>query len=175
MSISVPEKLKEEIDSVELRVNWSSVACSAFQQELLRINLMSGKEIDIEQSIERLRASDNERSTYEYANGFHEGKLWAASQATPTELRRLDDSIDENNPYWDCGFIYQDGQGYSVAEIWFATIQGMNNQDDLRDMDSREPDDFWDQVCGNTTPDQDFVKGFVLGAIEFWNQVKDRV
>jgi predicted Ser/Thr protein kinase len=34
MSISVPQELKDQMESVERRVSWSQVACRAFREEI---------------------------------------------------------------------------------------------------------------------------------------------
>src|SRR4051812_13093986 len=55
-NISVPQELKARMEAVAEPVNWSSVACEAFESKLAEITARRGAR-DMREAIERLRAS----------------------------------------------------------------------------------------------------------------------
>jgi hypothetical protein len=67
-SISIPSHLRSRMDAVDEQVNWSAIACQAFEQKLAEIN--KRKELrDISDVVIRLRASRRQFENEQYQAG----------------------------------------------------------------------------------------------------------
>jgi hypothetical protein len=172
-TISVPRDLKARMDKVEASVNWSGVACSAFQAKLLE--LKSKKEVkSMDDVVARLKAAAELEEKEEYQAGHEAGKRWAKEEATPKQLRRIDDHIEEadraewwwydSSMNWKAPFGPRD---YFVFAVW----------PDRKD-DRSAADDFFEQALGadaHRAKDDDFLHGFGDGAAEVWGQVCNKL
>jgi hypothetical protein len=173
-TISVPSELKARMDAVDESVNWSAVACQAFELKLAEITKRKGAQ-NMEQAIQRLKASKRKFEDKRYEEGFELGKTWAMNQAEAEELQRLVNfkSACERD---SCGWI-----GFFDPDKWdwddacspserVAFVIGGNDHNGDREY-ARE---FWEEVG---LPKQDsaagqFVRGFVDGALGVWYVVQ---
>src|SRR5947208_13665450 len=85
INVSVPDSLKERMSALD-KVNWSEVAQSAFEREISKHNVEVS---NMEQVIERLRASKTEYETSEHDRGRKDGHAWACRRATYAELNAI--------------------------------------------------------------------------------------
>lgn len=90
-TISIPDDLKAEMDSLGENVNWSATAATAFRAEIRRQYLrraqLEGEKM--EQAIERLRASKLEFEKLAGERGRAAGVRWAQQFADYADLRKL--------------------------------------------------------------------------------------
>jgi hypothetical protein len=171
MNISVPRELKARMDAEE-GVNWSAVASSAFEAKLLE--LASKKEVsDMDDVVARLKAAEEFEANEDYQAGFKAGQQWAKSTATPKQLRRLADYLEEGDEWWDV-----DSPGWNAP--WGATgyfalaVLGLSDEE----ADRRAPDVFWEKALGDGSEriwDADFFHGFGEGAADLWEKVADKL
>src|SRR5690242_4321225 len=87
-TISVPNDLKARMDACGEPVNWSAVACRAFEEKLAEITRRRGAK-SMKEVAMRLRASKRRSETEVYNEGSEAGKDWAMHRAEADELERL--------------------------------------------------------------------------------------
>lgn len=167
-SISVPDELKARMDKHGQGVNWSSVACRAFERELADIITKKGAK-DVNDVISRLRATKAKAEDIEFKRGFRFGQDWAKNQASADQLVRLEEHRNSLGSDWECWFT-TDGTSYLGSADWLFSLffpERENDRDQSRD--------FWqcDQDNGPLTPD--YLRGFSEGALDVWHSVKDQL
>jgi len=170
-TISVPAGLKRRMDAIKEPVNWSAIACRAFEHKLAEIITRRGAK-SMNDVIARLRASKEETETVEYQLGHTAGRDWAAKKAKVPELKHLEALWDQLLPYdWDSWCEEGDNDAYSLAERIYFTLR----PDEGRDRSRAEL--FWSETVGEnyTARDAEFYRGFAKGAIHLWREVSDRV
>lgn len=163
-NISVPVKLHQAMER-HADVNWSAVACAAFEAELARRK----KGAVMSKTIERLRQADEAELSEQTQDGKQAGRAWAERQATPKQLRRLD-------RFWETAahdlwqwFHGNTNDAFSPGERLAEIISG-------EDMDRHARHDWWrDVVDGDPWTDADWVEGFCGGAMEVWGEVEDQI
>src|SRR4051794_3333556 len=87
-SVSVPPELKARMDAVDVAINWSAVACQAFEQKLLEVTSRKGIK-DMKDVVNRLRASKQRKEEGRFQEGYAAGESWAKESAEVEELERL--------------------------------------------------------------------------------------
>lgn len=153
VNLYVRDDLKARMDEVGDAVNWSEVARPAFETAVANHEHRKGQNMTT--AIERLRASKQETVQSEGLIGKRMGRAWAENKATYQELRdmsRLDFSHGE----------------YRGAEETFYRAIAPNDECDLSEFRTYcfgDDDDVSDE----------FVVGFVEGAQEFFQEVRDEL
>ncbi len=157
LSISVPDELKAKMDKIESRVNWSSVAQTAFNKEItLQKPIEAG---DMDQVVERLKASKEESIKNDFAEGIKYGAGWAALTASYEDLREID-KIDVDNL---CSVDKDRNLGILVDTIFDP------------DPDRHDVEQFLsDHFSGERTSAAE-IKGFIVGVQAIWNEVADKI
>jgi hypothetical protein len=161
MNISVPDDLKARIDKVREDVNWSSIACRAFEQKLGEIASRKERKTMVD-VIQRLRASKQRYENEFFREGARIGAKWAKEQAEVRELRNLDR-------------FYQSHRKESFnADILAAAIRPESE----RGIGAR--DHFWRAVGADTAivreyENGDWLSGFAEGVLNVWDDVKDKI
>jgi len=172
--ISVPPELNARMATHD-DVNWSSVACRAFEQKLGEIAAQK-KVKNMNDVIARLRASKQDEESEMYAAGKRLGEDWARNRASAAELRRLARLADRfgNAEDWDGFFTVEPGHrdAFSTADRLAFIILG--NEDDH---DRHDSTNFWASATGldqykSDLADLDFLEGFGEGAYEIWEAVE---
>jgi hypothetical protein len=171
-TISLPAELKARMDAVGEPVNWSAIACRAFEQKLAEITRRRGVK-NVRDIVTRLRASKTRQSDEHYNRGFENGKKWAAEEAEAGELERLAAARDGVGYDWDRMFDPDtaDHNAYGACEHLVFIMRP--ESDGVRQAAA----DFWEHVAGNDSetlrwdPDG-YVRGFAAGALEIWDEVK---
>jgi hypothetical protein len=169
-SISVPPDLRARMDKVKEPVNWSAIACQAFEAKLNEIAKV--KELkDMSDVIERLRASKQETASDEYNHGVEAGEEWAKSTAEYAELRRLGELEERTSTVdWEQFFCTGDSDAYGAANRLVFAIQPDTEGSRMA------AEEFWEFTVGEDTElTDDFVRGFADGALKVWHEVKDQV
>jgi hypothetical protein len=181
-TITVPHDLKRRMQGVS-HVNWSAVACQAFEAKLSEFSQRQGAQEmsntpSWDDAIERLRRLKNLPDTSEhprdFEQGFQWGRHWAMATATPQELRRLE-TLREDGPMWE--LEAHDGK-YIMRKI-ALTVTGT----DLGERRERGAvpavlREFWPIKVGLTQKPRDcfsFARGFCEGAMQFWTDAKDKI
>jgi len=168
MNISVSADLKKRMGKVS-DVNWSKVACQAFQAKLGEL-AASKEDANMKDVVERLRASNQEDMNAQEKAGFAAGAKWAREKATAKQLKRLDDpELRRNN--WYIGTQPNE----SPFETFYNTIEPK-----WADLGQKEDCKwFWENVLGNEAGDliQDalFVIAFAEGAMSVWDEVERKL
>jgi hypothetical protein len=161
MNIYVSEDLKERMDKAEEKSNWSQVASRAFEVELGEIAKRK-KVKDMNSVVQRLKTSKVEYENVSFKDGYECGRKWAEESAEYSELKHayeidVDDSIF-SDPEDD-----DDGRAFVVGHM--ITREG------------EKVWDFWEGVFGEWQPAKDFefYKGFLAGASEVYEKVRDEL
>lgn len=168
-TISVPRDLKRRMDKVTEDVNWSAIACQAFEQKLGEIASKKEKK-EMNDVIQRLRASKIESDNQCYASGYAEGQDWAANIAAADELHRLK-RLKEQCSGNDWHTIF------SATGQWDPSFLSNAIAPDTKDTKFAF-DEFWEMCLGDNSEriwEPEFAKGFADGAIDVWSKVKDQL
>src|SRR5215467_2777309 len=180
MTVYIPDDLKVRMDKTREEVNWSQLACAAFERKLGDMaSRKAGK--DMEDVIERLRAS-KQSSGYggRFKAGFEVGRDWAREIAEAKELENLERFRDEaakRTKYeksWTGIFDLNIDHDYDYDSLPEALFHCIRPADDD---DHSEAEEFWQGLAGDEWEDlsASWYRGFCEGALEIWVQVKDKL
>jgi cell pole-organizing protein PopZ len=185
-NISVPRELKARMDAVKAPVNWSAVACRAFEAKLLELQSQQREVKAMEDVVARLKAADELERSEDYGAGYAAGERWAKEEARPSQLRSLRRSMDEPAHSQPPGFanVARDaelGVGPGVGwHVYFGTIGRKGPVTDWSEVKNlaAEADAFWSDVLGDDKhqiESASFGQGFVDGALSVWEKVKAKL
>ena len=171
ISTYVTDGMKARMDEADERTNWSAVAQRAFDLELNHIETV--KDIKtMTDVIERLKVSKEKAAANSEDDGRVAGQAWAMHHAEYDELKRVagldaDDFSDIfiDDPDWVCRKIV----AVAIAGGKDEAKEVLRDKDDTAQMFNLEPDDL------NVTLTREFLVGFVRGATEVWEEVKDQL
>lgn len=177
-TISIPQELKDRMDAAGEQVNWSSLAARAFESKLLEIELRSKRSMSTKDVVKRLQAAKEQDAQEDYEEGKQAGREWAEKTATPKELRRLAEYLEDSERSNVCWWDVEGDTGISwnapfgapdclVFAIW-----------PKRDSDRDAPEEFWEKALGDEHRrcwDAGFLRGFGKGAVEVWHEVEDEL
>ena len=152
MNISVPDELKARMD--DINTNWSAVAAVAFELEVRQRERID--KMDRGAVVERLRATYEKDKSRQFDVGHEAGVAWASEEAEASELMSLNDAagIEDAADFLRAGRYDETAfEKYSDAASFFEEALGS------------EP----------VVPSTAWVRGFVTGALEVWEQVEDEV
>jgi hypothetical protein len=179
-TISVPVDLKERMDAVKDQVNWSAIAVRAFEQKLAEIASRKKKKT-MDDMIQRLRGWIIQRQNEDYQAGHEDSQEWGKHSAGVRDLERVEKLVLDVNRIYEgglgqflreCAALAGVAGAYTVGErVYFQMFP--EHQDDHTAAAS-----FWEAALGNDsgkTENPDFVRGFIEGAKELWDTVKDRL
>ena len=97
-TITVPWDLKARMKKARAQVNWSAVACDAFEQKLEELGPIEDI-TRLEDVVHRMKATGQEcpKSNPEATESGHQsGKHWAMNFARPGQLHRIEELRDKN-------------------------------------------------------------------------------
>lgn len=156
-TISISDDLKQRMSQVEGDVNWSQVASRAFEVRLAEIATKQ-KVKDMNDVVQRLRASKLQGEDEVYREGEEIGREWAKNAATWQQLERVPGPDHEMFRSTLIGSLF----------VWIA-----------KEIVGDDDTDFWADVCGRESDarldDEGFVRGFVDGANEIYDQVAQQI
>jgi hypothetical protein len=170
-TVCVPAELKARMQAVEEPVNWSEVAVAAFEAKLAEIVKKRGAKDKME-AIMRLKASKRKFMDRQYQEGYEAGQGWALNHGEADELMRLADlQATCQGAEWDLTFDPPCEEAFSTAERIAFKILGEDSHPYRA-----EAREFWDMAIGKEIEQisNDFVKGFVEGALAVWSEVEDQ-
>ena len=189
-TITVPPELKARMEAVGSQINWSAVACEAFEARLASHMPEEPPMPELpkrEDAVDRLRRLKNQPESTgrrHASRAFLLGKHWAMSDAHPNELARLEAfcrQYEVNRPVGDWKISLHDrGAFKKLFRELTLSILGFDRLADV-DRARAEMQPFWEQRVGvvfdrtqapGAPPDPEFVSGFTQGALEFWEDVK---
>jgi hypothetical protein len=150
------------MDQVAEQVNWSAVASEAFQRRVNEIRRGRTRMMSKAKIVERLRNAGQVDPKGAEA-GFACGRKWAEEKALPRYLRRIaagvGDDVFNDDPEW-------------TANLCTRLSQTITDDD--------SPDvQFWEEAIGkdgnSLMNNEDFARGFLAGALEVWEEVRDEL
>ena len=172
-TISVPADLKARMNAIDQDVNWSAVACRAFEKKLAEV-ITKKRSRQMNDVITRLKASKQETEDARSKQGWSEGEEWAKLNASYAQLERLDKLKDE--PEIDIMTQEHDGtSAYGPAELLFFAIEPES------DGDREAALNFWNLVNGDYPDTKEFIGSqvyllaFCEGACSVYAQAKDQL
>jgi hypothetical protein len=165
-TITLPPGLKTRMDAVADQVNWSAVAAAAFERKLVEIAARREPQ-NMNDIINRLRESNKECEKEVFEEGRRAGKEWASKYASAKELRRLAKWDNEHGQEME--WVSGDNDAYGVAHNILAVI------DPDLDGDRSASVEFWTDCFGEGYPEGELLRGFVVGAIELWDEVRSKL
>lgn len=170
-TISIPPGLKARMDEHGQDVNWSAVACRAFEHELAGIISKKGPK-DMKDVIARVRASKETADQREQKAGFQTGESWAKSHAEYTQFQALASLYGSTGNEWDAWF---DDDGESSAYTAAQRLYFILFPEDDRARHAAK--DFWEGVVDDVDGDPDgaFVRGFAEGVLNVWHTIEEEV
>ena len=167
-SISLPKDLKDRMDRIDQRVNWSRVAVLAFEGKLQE--LASAEEVsNMEAVVQRLRVSKMSDEDSMYRSGVERGRAWAERSASWSDLSRLDEHFDR----WDSN----DWEKLEASSSSISPGGGFLSQMDPDRFEGEwnNQRDFWEDYVPEGDPSAAFVHGFCTGALEIFDKVRNQV
>jgi len=163
-TISVPATLKVRMDQLAERVNWSALACEAFEQKLAALITAKGAKT-MEEVVLRLQASKQKQLSALFEVGYQAGAEWARQVAEYDHLERLATAYAGSSSDWDRNFEH-------APRHWFAQLVAP----------AWECEAFWEAALAVAdlsdefdVADPDFVRGFASGALAIWHAVKGKL
>jgi hypothetical protein len=154
VTVYVPDELKGRMDAAGEAVNWSAVAQTAFSEAVAVHNLRKDP-ANMDELVERLRASKERVTERDRATGEESGKAWATRTAEIDELERI------NADY---------------PNIW--TLDHLCQAiDPHEEMDQYAWTDFFEGFgfAGGVQPPDDWAQGFASGAVDVYRSVADKL
>ncbi len=173
-TISVPGELKARMGRVKEPVNWSALACSAFEDKLAEIAARKETKV-MNDVVERLRATLRNESSDAFNEGYEAGTKWAENTATAAELKRLESfqKTMRARSGRDWGEWFR-SKGNHLP--WLELVKVIQNNKNLRPPTGASA--FWKTVRGESSQystDGDFLRGFVVGAVDLWTRVQEQL
>jgi hypothetical protein len=165
-TITIPADLKARMEAIEESVNWSALACEAFEQKLAELITKKGTR-NMTEVINRLRVSKQKLESKQYREGHAAGTEWAKDVAEVQELINLDYNRDQFGSHWD-GWWQNTGRPGSWRFL-ACLVKGDSHHNDS---DER---DFWQRHGKGNEITGEFAHGFADGALFIWDEVKDQL
>jgi hypothetical protein len=163
MTITIPPSVKEQMDQIKEQVNWSAVAAEAFQRKVVEIRTRRTKTMTKAKLVERLRAA-GEADPKGFEAGSDHGRKWAEEKAIPRYLRNL--AKNQKEAFEEYRGDDEERAHLSLRLAW-AVTSGDRNWKMI-----------WTDALGTSEffmDEEDFARGFVAGALEAWEEVKDEL
>lgn len=170
MTISVPKALKQRMDAVKDEVNWSATAADAYESKLQELAASRLKGDTMKDVIERMKAADAKDKNESTKLGLEAGESWAKKEATPKQLRRLENKAAELDFTYDSDGAIPDlltlaaiMTGEADKGFWWRDLDGYRDYLDGLGLDTQSMDD------------PDFLVGFVDGALKLWKTIAGQI
>lgn len=153
VNVYLPDELAADVQ--RLGIQLSSICQRALREEVLRMATMqSVGEEQVARAVERLRLSANVEGETNWSQGKRSGRQWALQTAKHGELENLDDTFPAGE------LVHQDRCLQIAKDI------------DYHDVEAWPTLYFW---LEDTNPKLNWLAGFVDGALEVWDEVRDLI
>jgi hypothetical protein len=132
----------------------------------------TGSGAKMQAAIERLRRSKEESDAENRRVGWESGQRWAMEDAEFVQLKELADFRDRRGQEWDSFFVPTEYSDCRPDEMIFFALYPDREGERL------EKGDFSHAVTGDgylDLTDMSILRGFVEGALAFWDEVKDQL
>ena len=163
-TISVPLHLKLRMDSVVEEVNWSAVACRAFEEKMAEIISRRGAQ-ELSDVVLRLRSTSRRHASGLEKRGFGDGQDWAKNYADALELRRLSELFSASTLNWE--EVLKPGNDVRGAGATFLFKLRRSIDGDIQEARA-----FWEAIAGEEYEmlmhSYEYVMGFLRGASGVW-------
>jgi len=163
MTISLPQELRSEMAKFD--ENWSSIAQEAFRKRLAAIEHEKKARKGMDSVIARLKASKEKSDDEHFQRGKADGLEWAREHAEWTDLISIDRVFNSEHQ----------GPDNVYCEHFQNTFEEALSPDNSDDFDREY---FWSTHAGDdwkTLVDVSYLRGFVEGSLEVYEEVKDKV
>lgn len=189
-TITVPFGLKARMKQVGAEVNWSAVACDAFEQKLAEIGPI--EEItSVESAIKRMKSLPKNPGSPDgdCQSGKEAGIHWALNFARPDQLARIEEYRDGiSDQDWEPLLMSREGWR-ELARCIEPHPRPRSFPDDLgrRPKNTRRhrhqprgergpgsEKEIWQSILDRRPDHPGFFLGFANGALEIWKQIKDQ-
>lgn len=189
-TITVPTDLKERMQRAGGQVNWSAVACEAFEKKLAEIGPI--QEItSLEDAVERMKAiqSGSDTKNQSSPHGLAAGRRWAMNQATPDQLQRIE-AMRQQMSDSDWSALLTSPEAFRDLARCIDPHAGIpcsrrpskrrraTGLPRRRGIDDGRPPawerDFWSSILDERPNSPGFFLEFADGALEIWKQIKDQ-
>ncbi len=153
-------------------INLSQVIAEVFRAKTRALSAQNGSK-NMSNLIQRLKASKLARENAERADGVEAGRTWATEHAEFNELHNLSewwDTASEDGR--DVVLTTQETDAFGASHQLACVIRGECCRD------RKDSDQFWEEAIGDDNGQRHsdrFVRGFVEGALQVWNAVKDKL
>ena len=186
-TITVPRELKNKMKQVGAYVNWSAVACEAFEKKMEEIGPV--EEIStIDGAIERFKKINSSAvrgASPASSSGFEAGQRWAMNQATQEQLLGLDE-LRSGIPNSQWADFIRSPEGFrSLTECVNdeeGDHRGRHHRRGYRrwpdGIDMEQPGRFrtaWRSILDRRPDSPDFFATFAEGALDVWKKIKDKL
>jgi hypothetical protein len=162
MTITIPHALKRQMDQPAEQINWPALASEAFQRKVVEIGKGRERSMVQEKVLARLKAAD-EADGKGFEAGRRFGRKWAEEKALPRYLRNIAKGID---------YVFEDDPEWRVLPC-------VKLAEAITGDSSRGFQDFWNEAVGKGGDElancEDFGRGFIAGALEVWEEVRDKL
>jgi len=154
-SVSVTPDLRRRMtEAAESGVNWSQIACAAFELRLAELD-SARRNLDFEGIVQRLRASKLRASSERYSAGAEAGRTWLHESAEWPVLERLERDHER------VATIVAQPDREGLPEDFLC----------LLDVDI-DPEGFWGHDYTEGEVDGAFIEGFTDAALALFRRVK---
>lgn len=174
-TVYVPAGLKARMDKARRTnpdLNWSQLACRAFELKLGEIAARK-QEKQMEDVVQRLRASALRARAEDAEEGHEEGYQWARHLAEARELMRLANAHEDADGDWRKVFDPDGVPSPPPAAVTFVAII------DAEDSANSRVTEFWENTLGEDPgkayDDDEYVAAFADGALRLWAEVEDQI
>jgi hypothetical protein len=151
-------------------VNWSAVACRAFEVKLGEITTKRGAK-EMKDVVQRLRGQKLEVENEDQQAGYDAGYKWASESADLRELKRLAKLRESLRNNFDDWFAGDHGHATVTTHVYEC----------IRDEERADWDEtraFWVDELGveeSSIESVSFIQGFVEGALAVWDSVEGQI
>ena len=184
-TITVPVSLKRKMKKFRSRVNWSAVACEAFEQKMEEMGPI--EEItSIADAVKRLKNMKEEQpESQTNQNALEAGRHWAMNYATRTQLGAIEALHDKVSDDWEAYLLSP--EGWHELTLCIDPDSGdrpTRTRRRHRGPRGHEPRGgggpgrsrgVWRAILDQRPDSKDFFLGFANGAIEVWKEIKDQL
>lgn len=166
MTIYIPEEIAAQIRETRGEHNWSQIAQEAFSKHLGKVT-SADNDPDIAAAVARLRTKREEL----YRNGREKGRKWVRDHASREELLKVEQWYKEN------------GSNMALAPSAEMLLYGFleeivarsNKADEVEERFNQGVKFFADLDFGCEALDPMEAVGIIVGAVEFWRVIRDRL
>lgn len=172
VTVTVSTELKKKMTKHNESVNWSAVACDAFESKVTEMERKTKMGENMSDLVSKMREMDAEDQGESYNSGYKAGQLCVnKAWLRPKQLRRLKTWYDSEHFDLVLCESYSDREN-AKYEVYYQLVPENRNE-------HKEADNFWEEMLGDDAEacagDVDFMRGFCNGAVDAWDDISNQV